>query len=170
MSGSSLALDTIRALGTVAVFAITGPVAIALASAAAVAALGAPLLELFTALTGLTISRNWMVISFVLLVFFIGTASILPSLCTGAVFAVAAFCFGRVTISAAWLSTMIVVLGFALAGTVVAPPESSPLTLIPVGSLLQALYLAAFLFVPAALASSLAWLLSRPLHRVKPVA
>lgn len=170
MSGSSRALSVLRALGTVAVFAITGPVAIALASAATVAALGAPFAELFTALTGLTISRNWVFISFVLLLFFIATASILPALCTGVVFAVSAFCFGKVALSAAWLSALIVVLVFALAGIVVAPSEQSPLTLIPVGGVLQALYLAAFLFVPAALASSLAWLLSRPLHRAKSVA
>lgn len=167
MSGSSFLADMMRALGTVAVFAITGPVAIALASAATIAALGAPFAELFTALTGLTISRNWMAISFMLLIFFVATASAVPSFCTGVVFAVSAFCFGKVAISAAWLSALAVVLVFALAGTVVAPSEQSSLTLFPVRGLLQALYLAAFLFIPAALASSLAWLLSLPLHRVK---
>lgn len=170
MSALSPLWSALRALGTVAVFAITGPVAIALASAAAVAALGAPLLELFTALTGLTISRNWMVISFMLFVFFLATASFLPSLCTGIVFAILAFGFERGTISAAWVAALIVVLGFAMAGLVIAPPESSPLTVVPVKGVSQSLSLAAFLFVPAALASSLAWLLSRPLHRAKSVA
>jgi len=168
VNGSSLIGDILRALATIAVFTIAGPVAIALATAAILAALSAPFAELFTALTGLTISRNWAFTSFVL--FFIAAACILPSLCTGVVFAVSAFCFGKVAISAAWLSALIVVLVFALAGMVVTPSEQSPLMLFPVGSLLQSLYLAAFLFVPAALAASLAWLLSRPLHRVKPVA
>ncbi|MBI3701839.1 MAG: hypothetical protein HY242_15530 [Afipia sp.] len=165
MSSLSPLSLVVRAFATVAVFAVTGPLTIALTSVAAIAALGAPFFELFTAITGVSISRNWLFISFVLLIGLIVAGSALPSICAGIAFALSAFVFKYAAIAAAWIAAAIVALGFAVAGVLVTPSESSPLILVSIGSIRQALSLALLLFVPAAFAASVAWLLSRPFHR-----
>lgn len=166
MSGLSILSRALRAVGTVTVFSIVGPLAIAFASAAAVAAIGKPFFDLFSALTGIGISHNWLTISLALLLGFTAVASIFPSFCVGVAFAISAFCFGWATLPAAWVAAIIAVIGFVLLGAIITASENSPLILIPVGEFRQAAYLVLFLIAPAVVACSLAWLASRPLHRV----
>lgn len=166
MSGLSFLSRALRAVGTVTIFSFVGPLAIALASAAAVIALGKPFTELFTALTGVGINRNWLSIGVALLLGFTAAASIFPSFCVGVVFSISAFCFGWATLWAAWIAAVIAVTCFVMLGAMMTPSENSPLILVPVGEFQQAATLVLFLTGPAVVACSLAWLASRPLHRV----
>ena len=137
----------------------------ALAATLAIVALGKPFLDLLTALTGVTISQNWLTITLGLLFGFMVAASILPSLCIGVGFAISAFCFGWARLPAAWAVAGLGVIGFVALGAATTPSENSPLIVIPVGEVRQAMYLCLFLMVPAVVASTLAWLASRPFHR-----
>jgi hypothetical protein len=69
------------------------------------------------------------------------------------------------------LWTALVVAAIMVAGTVIlgfffSPSENSAFFVPSLQGLRQGFWLALFLFVPAAIAASLCWLFSRPLHRM----
>jgi hypothetical protein len=73
---------------------------------------------------------------------------------------------GMNSLWAALVIVGIMVIGVVALSLFVSPSESSPLVLPSVDGLRQGAFLALFLSIPAAIAASLCWLLSRPLHRL----
>jgi len=154
-----------RSLGIVAIFAIVGPVAATAIVAGFILALGAPLLEILFDLIGLETLRSWLSIAIFLLVFFTLVAAFVPSAVAGIAFAVASVYFSQTSVWAALACAVAAVIGIVALGFVHVPSESSPLLLPGVKGLQQGAALVLVLSVPAAVAASLSWLFSRPLHR-----
>ena len=155
-----------RSLGIVAIFTIVGPLAVTAVFGLFVLVIGLPMLQTMLELVELQTLRAWLSIAVFLLVFFVIAAAAIPSLLAGLGFAIASVYCGM---NSLWVALAIVaslVLGVVALGFFVSPSESSPLLLPGVKGLRQGAFLALFLSIPAAIAATLCWLFSRPLHRL----
>jgi hypothetical protein len=155
-----------RSLGIVAIFAIVGPLAATAVFGVFVLVVGIPMLQVMLDLFELETIRGWLSVAVFLLIFFTLAAAVLPSIIAGAVFAIAAVYCGMNSLWTALVVTGCMVIGVVALGFFVSPSESSPLLLPSVKGLRQGAFLALFLSIPAAIAASLCWLFSRPLHRL----
>ena len=153
-----------RSLGIVVIFAIVGPLAVTAVFGLFVLAIGVPMLQVMLDMFELETLRGWQSVAVFLLVFFSLAAAVAPSIVAGLAFAIASVYCGLNSLSGALVIMAIVVLGVVVLGFVVSPSGSSPLLLPSVEGLRQGAVLALFLSIPAAIAASLCWLFSRPLH------
>ncbi len=155
-----------RSLGIVVIFAIVGPLAATAVFGLFILLVGVPLLQIMLELIDLGALSAWLSVAVFLLVFFALAAAVTPSVVAGLAFAIASVYCGM---NSLWVALAIVgtlVLGVVALGFFVSPSESSPLLLPSVKGLRQGAFLALFLSIPAAIAASLCWLFSRPLHRL----
>ncbi len=153
-----------RSLGIVIIFTIVGPLAATAVFGLFVLVVGVPLLQIMLELVDLGALSAWLSVAVFLLVFFALAAAVAPSVIAGFAFAIASVYGG---LNSLWVALAIVgtlVLGVVALGFFVSPSESSPLLLPSVKGLRQGAFLALFLSIPAAIAASLCWLFSRPLH------
>jgi len=155
-----------RSLGITATFAIVGPLVVTALFMAFMLILGTQMVQLILAFVELEALRPWLSIAFVLLMFFAFVSAVPASALAGLVFAVAAVYGGTNSLLTALIVVGIMVLGVVILGFFVPPSEDSALLLPSVQGLRQGFWLALFLSVPAAIAASLCWLCSRPLHRM----
>ena len=155
-----------RSVGIVAIFAVIAPLIITALFGAFILALGLELVRLLLSLFGLESFGPLLRIAFVVLLFFAFAATVPASMLAGICFAIAALYFGRNSLWAALIVTGAMAAGVVLLGFFVSPSENSPLFLPSVDGLRQGVSLALFLFIPGAIAASLCWLISRPLHRI----
>jgi hypothetical protein len=155
-----------RSLGIVAVFAIIAPLIITALFGALILALGLELVRLMLSLFGLESFGPLLKTAFFILLFFAFVAAVPASILAGIFFAIAALYFGKASLWAALIVTAALAAGVVLLGFFLAPSQNSPLFLPSVDGLRQGASLALFLFIPGALAASLCWLISRPLHRM----
>jgi hypothetical protein len=155
-----------RTLGIIAIFAIVGPLAVTAVFAIFLLVVGVPMLQLMLEFFKLESLRAWLSIAVFLLIFFSLFAAVTPSIIAGIAFAIASVYCGM---NSLWVALAIVgcmVLGVVALGFFISPSESSPTLLPSVEGLRQGAVLALFLSIPAAIAASLCWLFSRPLHRL----
>jgi hypothetical protein len=155
-----------RFLGIVAIFALVGPLAVTAMSTLFLLVVGVPLLGPMLEFFELQSLRGWLSITIFLLVFFSLFAAVTPSILAGILFALASVYGGM---NSVWVALAIVgcmVLFVVALGFFVSPSESSPMLLPSVKGLRQGAALALFLSIPGAIAASLCWLFSRPLHRL----
>jgi hypothetical protein len=166
MSVAFRAKRVARFFSIVAIFALVGPLAVTTVFALFLLVIGVPALQLMLEFFQLETLRGWLSIAVFLLIFFSLFAAVTPSILAGIVFAIASLYCGW---NSLWVALAIVgcmVLFVVGLGLFVSPTESSPLLLPNAQGLRQGAVLAPFLPVPAAIAASLCWLFSRPLHRV----
>jgi hypothetical protein len=155
-----------RSLGIVAIFAIIGPLSVTAVFALFLLTVGVPMLQLMLAFVDLESLRGWLSIAVFLLIFFSLVATVTPSIIAGVAFAIASVYCGM---NSLWVALAIVgcmVLFVVALGFFLSPSESSPMLVPSVKGLRQGAFLALFLSVPAAIAATLCWLFSRPLHRL----
>ena len=155
-----------RSLGIVVIFTIVGPLAATAVFGLFVLLVGVPMLQIMLGLVELETVRAWLSVAVFLLVFFALAAAAIPSVIAGLAFAIASVYCGK---NSLWVALAIVgtlMIGVVAFGFFVSPSESSPLLLPSVKGLRQGAFLALFLSIPAAIAVSLCWLFSRPLHRL----
>jgi hypothetical protein len=153
-----------RSLGIVIIFTIVGPLAATAVFGLFILVVGVPLLQIMLELVDLGALSAWLSVAVFLLVFFALAAAVAPAVLAGLIFAIASVYGGM---NSLWVALAIVgtlVLGVVALGFFVSPSESSPLLLPSVKGLRQGAFLALFLSIPAAIAASLCWLFSRPLH------
>jgi len=155
-----------RSLGIVIVFTIVGPLVVSAVFAIVIASVGISLLQLLLEFFELETLRPWLSIAATLLFFFIMVAAVAPAIITGLAFAIASVYWGMNSLWVAFAIVAMIVLGVVVAGFFLSPSESSPLLLPSVQGLRQGFWLALFLMVPAALAASICWIFTRPLHRM----
>ena len=155
-----------RSLGIVVIFTIVGPLAVTAVFGFFVLLIGVPMLQTMLELVELPTLRAWLSVAVFLLVFFALAAVAIPSVIAGLGFAIASVYCGMNSLWVALAIVGIVVLGVVALGFFISPSESSPLLLPGVQGLRQGAFLALFLSIPAAIAASLCWLFSRPLHRL----
>jgi len=155
-----------RGLGIVAIFTVIGPLVITAIFMTFMLTLGIQMAQLMLALVELEALRPWLTIGVVLLFFFALIATIPSSAIAGLLFAIAAVYFGLNSLWTALGVVGIMVLSVVVAGFFISPSENSALFLPSAQGLRQGFWLAVFLSVPAAIAASLCWLCSRPLHRM----
>jgi hypothetical protein len=154
-----------RSLGIIAIFTIVGPVAVTAVFGLFIVAVGIPVLQILLEVAELETLRGWLSVAVFLLVFFALAAAVIPSVVAGVAFAVASVYGGMNSLWVALAIMAAVVIGLIALGFVVSPEESSPLLLPSVKGLRQGAFLALFLSIPAAIATTLCWLCSRPLCR-----
>jgi hypothetical protein len=155
-----------RFFGIIAIFATVGPLAVTAVFSLFLLVVGLPLLGLMLEFFELESLRGWLSIAVFLLIFFSLFAAVTPSIFAGLAFAIASVYGGM---NSLWVALAIVgcMVVFVVAlGFFVSPSESSPMLVPSVKGLRQGAALALFLSVPAALAATLCWLFSRPLHRL----
>lgn len=155
-----------RSLVIVVIFSIVGPLAVTAGFGFFVLLIGIPTLQTMLELVELQTLRAWLPVAVFLLIFFAFAVAAIPSVIAGLGFAIASVYCGM---NSLWVALAIVgtmVLGVVALGFFVSPSESSPLLLPSVKGLRQAVFLALFLSIPAAIAACLCWLFSRPLHRL----
>jgi hypothetical protein len=155
----------LRATGIVLIFSVVGPLTIAALISLIAVAFGAALLQMFLALVELDAMRTMISVAVWLLALVTVLASLLPSVATGLIFAVAAVHAGVNMIWMAWLAAALAIAGFVVFGMFVVPSESSAVILPDIRSARQALTLSAMLAVLAIIPTSLCWWLAKPLHR-----
>ena len=155
-----------RSLGIVAIFSIAGPLIVTALFVLVIVTLGTAFLQLILAVIELETLRPWLSIAMFLLVFFALVATVVPAAIAGLFFAIAAVYFGRNSLWTAFIVVGIMVLGVVIVGFFASPSEDSALLVPSVQGLRQGFWLALFLSIPAAIAASLCWLFSRPLHRL----
>ena len=110
--------------------------------------------------------RPWLSIAAFLLLFFTFMATLPASAAAGIIFGITAVYGGLNSLWTALIVVGIMVVGVVILGSFTSPSESSTLIAPGVQGLRQGFWLALFLFVPAAIAASVCWLFSRPLHRM----
>ena len=154
-----------RAAGIVVIFSVVGPLALAALISLLAVAFGATLLQMLLVLVELEVVRTMISVAVWLLAIATVIASLLPSVATGLIFALAAVYAEINMIWIAWIAAAIAIAGFVVFGMFVAPPETSAVILLDVKSLRQALMLSAMLGVVAIAPVSLCWWLAKPLHR-----
>jgi hypothetical protein len=155
-----------RGVGIVAIFAVVGPLVVTAIFGLFFLVLGVSMLQLLLIFFELESLRPWLSIAAVLLFFFMLVAAITPSIVAGFAFAIASVYCGKNSLWVALAIVGIMVLGVVILGSYASTSESSPLLLPSVEGLRQGAWLALFLSIPAAIAGSLCWLFSRPLHRM----
>jgi hypothetical protein len=156
-----------RAIGIMAIFTIVGPLILTALVGIFFSVLGLPVLSLLLEFTELEVLRPWLQIALVLLFFFAFVATIVPSFMAGFAFALFAVYAGLNTLWTALGVAAALVIGVVVLGFFGAPSdEAGPLLLPSVQGVRQAAWLALFLMVPSAIAASVCWLVSRPLHRM----
>ena len=155
-----------RSTGIVAIFAMVGPLIITTLFGAFILALGLEMLRLMLSFFGLESFGPLLKIAFFILLFLAFVATVPASALAGFFFAIAALYFGKASLWAVLIVTAAMAAGVVLLGFFVSPSENSPLFLPSVEGLRQGLALTLFLFIPGAIAASLCWLISRPLHRM----
>ncbi len=154
-----------RSLGIVAIFAIVGPLVVSALFMTLMLVIGVQLIQLLLVFVELEALRPWLTIGVALLFFFALVATIPSSALAGLIFAITAVYFGLNSLWTALAVVGIMVVGVVTLSFFVSPSENSPLLLPSLQGLRQGAWLALFLSVPAAIAASLCWLCSRPLHR-----
>ena len=132
-----------RGLGIVAIFAMVGPLVVAALFGIFVLVIGIQMVQLMLEFFQLEALRPLLSIAFALLLFFALVAAVPASAIAGATFA-----------------------GVVILGFFVSPSDDSALFLPSLQGVRQGFWLVLFLFIPAAIAASLCWLFSRPLHRL----
>ena len=157
-----------RSLGIVAVFSILGPIAVAAFFMLVVLVVGIPLLQLMLTMVDLEALRPWLSIAAFLLIVFSLAAAVPPAAITGIAFAVTSVYFRRNAVWVAVLIAALVSLGIVVMGFFVPSADSTTLLVPSVRGAGQALALSVFLAVPAIVAASLCWLVTRRLHRASP--
>jgi hypothetical protein len=165
MSAGREIMRLARGLGIVVVFALVGPFVVTAAFGAIVLAIGVPMLQLVLEFVGLEYLRNWLSAAVFLFVFLAMVAAAAPSLVAGFGFAVASLYCGLNSLKTALAIVVLVVIAVVALGFFVTPSQSTPLFLPEVKGVRQGAFLALFLSIPAAMAATLSWLISRPLHR-----
>jgi hypothetical protein len=155
-----------RGLGIVAIFSIVGPLVVTALFMTFVLVIGVPLIQILLSFVELDALRNWLSIGLFILFFFAFVAAIPASAATGFVFAIVAVYAGMNSLWTALVVVGIMVIGVVGLSFFVSPSENSPLILPSLQGARQGFWLALFLSVPAAIAASLCWLCSRPLHRM----
>lgn len=155
-----------RSLGIVAVFAMIGPLIITALFGAFILAIGLELLRMVLSYLGLESFGPLLRLAFLVLLFFTFASAVPASIFAGIFFAIAAVYFGKASLWAALIVTAAMAAGVVLLGFFVSPSENSPVFLPSVEGARQGAALALFLFIPGAIAASLCWLVSRPLHRM----
>jgi hypothetical protein len=155
-----------RSFGIVVIFALAGPLIIATLFVLFISIIGVQLVQLMLEFVQLETLRPWLSIAFFLLVFFAIVAAVPASALAGLFFAIAAIYLGWNSLRTALVVVAIMVTGVVILGSFTTTSENSPLFLPSVQGLRQGFWLALFLFVPAAIAASLCWLFTRPLHRM----
>jgi hypothetical protein len=155
-----------RSLGIVAIFAVVGPIVVATVFGLFVLAIGIQLVQLMLEFFELEALRPWLSIAFSLLLFFAVVAAIPASAVAGVTFAVAAVYLGMNSLRAALVVAGIMAAGVVIIGFLFSPSENSALFVPNLQGIRQGFWLTLFLFVPAAIAASLCWIFSRPLHRM----
>ncbi len=155
-----------RSLGIIAVFTIVGPLAATAVFGFFILLLGVPMLQIMLELVELQTLQAWLSVAVFLLVFFALVAAITPAIIAGIAFAIVSVYFGMNSLWVALAIAGSMVLGVVALGFFLSPSESSPLLLPGVAGLRQGAFLALFLSIPAAVAATLCWLFSRPLHRL----
>lgn len=154
-----------RSLGIVVIFTIVGPLVATAVFGVFILLVGVPMLQLMLEIVDLGALSAWLSVAVFLLVFFALAAAVTPAVIAGLAFAIASVYCGMNSLWVALAIMGILVLGVVALGFFVSPSESSPLLLPSVKGLRQGAFLALFLSIPAAIAASLCWLFSRPLHR-----
>ena len=155
----------VRAIGIVLIFSVVGPLTLAALISLIAVAFGAALLQMFLALVELDAMRTMISVAVWLLALVTVLASLLPSIATGLIFAVAAVYAGINMIWMAWLAAAVAIAGFVVFGMFVAPSESSAVILPDIRSARQAMTISAMLAVLAIIPTGLCWWLAKPLHR-----
>lgn len=155
-----------RSLGIVAIFTVAGPLIVTTLFMTFVLVIGVQMVQLMLAFVELEALRPWLSIAAALLFFFALIATIPASAIAGLTFAIAAVYFGMNSLWTALIVVGIMVLGVVVLGFFTSPSENSALFVPSVQGLRQGFWLALFLSIPAAIAASLCWLFSRPLHRM----
>jgi hypothetical protein len=154
-----------RLIGIVLIFSIVGPLAFATLIVLIVAGLGAPLLQIASALVDLGALSTVASVALWVLVVTSLLASFPPSVVAGCVFAAVAVYAGVNSLWMAWLAMAVAIIGVIVLGTFFAPDESSAVILPGFRSASETLALFAVLAVLATLPTSLCWWLAKPLHR-----
>jgi hypothetical protein len=155
-----------RSLGIVAIFTMVGPLVVAAVFGFFVLAIGIQVVQLMLEFFELEALRPWLSIAFSLLLFFGLVAAVPGAAVAGVTFAVAAIYLGMNSLWTALVVAAIMVAGIVILGFFFSPSESSAFFLPSLQGMRQGFWLALFLFVPAAIAASLCWIFSRPLHRM----
>ena len=156
----------VRSLGIVAIFAMVGPLVVAAVFGFFVLVIGIQMVQLMLEFFELEALRPWLSIAFMLLLFFALVAAVPASAVAGATFAIAAVYFGMNSLWTALAVAGLMVAGVVILGFFVSPSENSAVFLPSLQGMRQGFWLALCLFIPAAMAASLCWLFSRPLHRI----
>ena len=155
-----------RGLGIIVIFTIVGPLVATAVFGVFILLVGVPMLQLMLEIVDLGALSAWLSVAVFLLVFFALAAAVMPAAIAGLAFAIASVYCGMNSLWVALAIMGTLVLGVVALGFFVSPSESSPLLLPSVRGLRQGAFLALFLSIPAAIAVSLCWLVSRPLHRL----
>ena len=155
-----------RGLGIIVIFTIVGPLVATVVFGVFILLVGVPMLQLMLEIVDLGALSAWLSVAVFLLVFFALAAAVMPAAIAGLAFAIASVYCGMNSLWVALAIMGTLVLGVVALGFFVSPSESSPLLLPSVRGLRQVAFLALFLSIPAAIAVSLCWLFSRPLHRL----
>lgn len=155
-----------RGLGIIVIFTIVGPLVATAVFGVFILLVGVPMLQLMLEIVDLGALSAWLSVAVFLLVFFALAAAVMPAAIAGLAFAIASVYCGMNSLWVALAIMGTLVLGVVALGFFVSPSESSPLLLPSVRGLRQGAFLALFLSIPAAIAVSLCWLFSRPLHRL----
>jgi hypothetical protein len=155
-----------RSLGIVVIFTIVGPLAATAVFGLFVLVIGIPMLQTMLEIFELETIRAWLSVAVFLLIFFALAAALAPSAIAGFAFAIASVYCGMNSLWVALAIMVIVVFGVVTLGFFMSPSETSPLLLPSAKGLRQGAFLALFLSIPAAIAVTLCWLFSRPLHRL----
>jgi hypothetical protein len=155
-----------RSLGIIVIFTIVGPIVVTTVFGLIFLWIGVPMVQILLEFFKLESLREWLSVTVFLLVFFSLAGAVLPSILAGLAFAIASVYCGKNSLWAALIIVGTMVIGVVALSLFVSPSESSPLVLPSVDGLRQGGYLALFLSIPAAIAASLCWLFSRPLHRL----
>jgi len=155
-----------RSMGVVVIFTMVGPLAVAALFGIFVLVIGIEMVQLMLEFFELEALRAWLSIAFTLLLFFALVAAVPASAIAGVTFAVAAIYFGMNSLWTALAVAGLMTAGVVILGFFVSPSENSALFLPSLQGMRQGFWLALFLFVPAAIAASVCWMFSRPLHRL----
>jgi hypothetical protein len=155
-----------RGLGIVAIFAMVGPLVVAALFGIFVLVIGIQMVQLMLEFFQLEALRPLLSIAFALLLFFALVAAVPASAIAGATFAIAAIYFGLNSLWTALAVAGLMAAGVVILGFFVSPSDDSALFLPSLQGVRQGFWLVLFLFIPAAIAASLCWLFSRPLHRL----
>jgi hypothetical protein len=157
----------VRIVGTVAIFAVAGPLAFAALILVLVLGVGTPFLELLRDFANAGSVSTLLSVAVWVLTIGALLAAFPPSVMTGTIFALAAICAGLNAVWMTWVATAVAIAGIILIGAFYVPDESSAVLLPNISGAEPVARAFVALNVFALLPATLCWWLARPLHRAR---